>query len=288
MSMTGFGRGIVEASFGRVVIEIQSINRRYLEMTCYLPKEWVSFEGVIRRKIGEEVSRGQVSVRLQLIPSATFLRQLLPDPKRLRSLNEEWKAIVEEAGISPKEIDLRFLLESLPQAEKGSFGEEVHPFLEQALGEALEALSKMRREEGAVLCRDIGSRLQEIKQRLLLIEEFSPEATSRMREKLLEKMKIIWPDGTLLDERIAREIALFAEKVDITEELVRLHSHLTQFEGALKEKKAIGRKLDFLIQEMGREINTIGSKCAEAKVAHLVIEMKSDLEKIREQVQNIE
>jgi uncharacterized protein (TIGR00255 family) len=172
-----------------------------------------------------------------------------------------------------------------PEQEKEF--EKALPALQKGVEEALQGLVKMKQSEGKALKKDLEGRLQGLGKWVAQVEAHTPDATKRMREKLKERMREVLEPGAELDERLLREVALFAERVDVTEEITRLRSHVSQFKELLSQE-GIGRKMDFLIQEMGREVNTIGSKSMEAKIAHLVVEMKSELEKMREQIQNIE
>ncbi len=287
--MTGFGRGVVDASFGRLIAEIQSVNRKHFEAAIYLPKELSRFESEVRRWVAEKVQRGQVSIRVQLIPSQEMLVNLLPDFAVLQSVKNGLERLSEKLGLDPKRIDLPFILSSMPPMQKTDLLQDKDiAVLESCIQEALDNLNKMKISEGKALTLDVKKRLETIQKMIGSIDELSPEATERMRQKLLEKMQSLLPQSESMDERIVREVALFAEKVDIAEEITRLQSHFMQFEECFKEKGSVGRKMEFVIQEMSREINTIGSKCCEAKISYLVVEIKSEIEKIREQIQNIE
>ncbi len=287
-SMTGFGRAGLDAPFGRLVAEIQSVNRKYLEIFVSLPKEFGRFEYDTRTWVGEKISRGQISVRLHVIPSEGAVLQQLPDPKQLKALKRGWEKIAKTLGYDPAKIDLPFLMLYSPIEQKSFAEDKDLPFIEKCVKEAMDGLCKMKVKEGKALAADVSKRLASLKKNLKEIESLAPEAADRMRKSLQGKMKEL-QESSELDERILRETLLFADRIDITEEITRLSSHFNQFLGMLNTKeKTIGRKMDFLIQEMGREINTIGSKSLDAKISYLVVEMKSELEKIREQIQNIE
>jgi len=196
--------------------------------------------------------------------------------------------------MDPKEIDLAFLMQHLPVQQKLEIArDEDMPALHRCVDEALQGLLKMKKTEGKALAADIEKRLKELARMIDAIEELSPDASKKMRQKLFEKMEEVLQlqigKGTEIEERLLREVAIFAERVDISEEITRFRSHLAQFHDLLVSKAGTtGRKMDFLIQEMGREVNTIGSKSSESKISHLVVDMKSELEKMREQIQNIE
>jgi uncharacterized protein (TIGR00255 family) len=280
--MTGFGRAESDAPIGRLVIEIQSVNRKYLEVFVSPPKELSRFEQDVRKWVGESVSRGQVSVRIFLNAS---LQAKMPNVELLKELKKGWQKVAKVVGTDPQEITLSFLLQYAP-AEKEVGIDENKLFLQRCMKKALDGLVEMKRAEGKALCKDLTERLKGLEKILEKIKKSSPNASQKMRKKLTDKMNDLL-GNTTADERVLKEIALFAEKVDIAEEITRFKSHVVQFKALLKGG-LVGRKMDFLIQEMGREINTIGSKSMEAKISHMVVEMKSELEKIREQVQNIE
>jgi uncharacterized protein (TIGR00255 family) len=288
-SMTGFGRAVTDTSLGKLVAEIQSVNRKYLEIFVSLPKEFTRFEPEVRSWISERVARGQVSVRLSVISSSDATVALLPDVKTLGSLKKGWEKIAKGLGYDPKAIDLSFLLLHSPIQQKLSFAKDSDlGLIETCLKAAIDGLVEMKLKEGKSLGADIKKRLAILKKHVTAIEALAPDASRRMQKNLAEKVKALEASPEL-DERLAREVAIFAERVDISEEMTRLESHFGQFMGMLQTKKEpVGRKMDFLIQEMGREVNTIGSKSSDAKITHLVVEMKSELEKIREQTQNIE
>ena len=288
-SMTGFGRALLDASFGRIIVEIQSVNRKYLEMFISLPKEYSRFELEIRKWVGEKVSRGQVSVRVYV--AATFQNPSvsLPSFEQLQQLKEGWEDLASRLGYSTQAVDLPFLMQQMPALSLVDIArdEDIEPFKRCTL-EALQSLLTMKQTEGKALARDIEQRLQTMESCVSQIELGVPETVARMKMKLQERIAEAAPALLDNEERVLREIALFAEKVDISEEITRFRSHLVQFHSLLKTPAAVGRKMDFLVQEIGREINTMGSKSMESKIAHLVVELKSELEKIREQIQNIE
>jgi len=286
LSMTGFGRGVADGSVGRLIVEIQSLNRKYLEIFISLPKEFSRFENEVRKWVSEEVARGQVNVRIHWIPAADVWINMLPSPEILKGLKTGWEKLSKQLGFDPKNIDLPFLVQTLPAMQKVDLAEEEDlPVLQKSVLSALKALTEMRRKEGSALKKDLTQRTSALEKMALKIEKRSPEASHKMRQKLTEKIG----EATLeCDERILREVALFAERVDITEEITRLKSHFAQFKTLLEEKGPMGRKMEFLVQEMGREINTIGSKSLDIEISRLIVEMKSELEKNREQIQNIE
>ena len=283
-SMTGFGRAILSDQSGKLTVEITAVNRKYLEIFISSPREFVQFEHVVRKWVGDRATRGQISVRIYFVPAK--MEGILPEPAVLRTLKRDWDRLADEAGIDSKEVTLTFLTQYLPTRPQESSDEELFA-LKTCVHEAIESLMAMKLAEGKALSADLTFRIQELEKMIGEIEKHAPDATEKMRAKLFEKMQEALRSTPDLEERLLREIALFAERVDITEEITRFRSHIEQFKGFLKGD-IVGRKMDFLLQEMGREVNTIGSKAMEAKISHTVVAMKSELEKIREQVQNIE
>lgn len=287
-SMTGFGRSITETPSGKLVVEILSVNRKFLDIQITLPKELISFEVDIRKWISEKISRGQVSVRVQLIVDATRVGELLPDLKMIQEMKRAWCDLALAADLDPTAVDLPFLVEQLPKNVGLNVDEAaIAPSLKKTVLKALLAFVKMRAEEGKTLSQDLKKRLVSIQKQVDEIRDIFPGSMSKAQERLQEKVKEMV--HLQEDERLFREIVVCVEKMDVTEEIVRLGSHLKQFISLLSSKEtSLGRKMEFLIQEMGREINTIGSKGADMQISSYVIEIKSELEKIREQIQNIE
>jgi len=288
-SMTGFGRAEVEAPFGKIVTEIQSVNRKYFEVNVHLPRDFSRFENSVRKQIGEVVARGSLTVRIHLLPNTSTIENLLPDVEILQSLKKGWEALALSLGYEKGVVNLPFLLErSAAIAQTKEIKEGDFDSFGQCIKQALLALQSMKELEGASLAKDISTRLKEIAQKVDAIEKGAPDAVHKLRQKLKERMDEILAPGVELDDRLLREIALYAERLDISEEVTRFRSHISQYLDLLKSKDSNGRKMDFLIQEMGREINTMGSKSMDANISHLVVEVKSELEKVREQIQNIE
>ncbi len=287
MSMTGFGRASKDSSLGRVMIEIQSLNRKHFELQIYLPKELSRFEYEMRKWISDRVVRGFITVRVQWVPSQEKMSQFLPDPELLQNLKEKWESLAGSLGFEKKTIDLSFLLQYMPSMSSvDALQEQDEKELRLCVDAAMDRLIQMRQNEGKVLQKDLEGRLKTMESQVKSIEDLSVSSMERARQKLQEKIKALISDT---DERWMREIALLVEKMDITEEITRLGSHFSQFRETLQgSQKAVGRKMDFLVQEMGREINTIGSKSMDVEISRWVVAMKSELEKVREQIQNIE
>ena len=289
-SMTGFGNSSVKTKSGRLEIEIGSVNRKHFECLLFLPKEWLSLEIAAKKAIGKQVFRGQIIVRANFYPSVEALETRLPEISLLKSLKTGWEKRAKALGLEKKSVNLPFLASQLKlfsknveTAEMKNGGIDKESFL-KAVNQAVKKLLLMKEREGALLQKDVFARLLKVQKMILQIEKKAENSTDKYAKKLKERLCKL----NFEDERVFKEIALFAEKVDITEELVRLESHLKQFATLKKEKAAIGRKMDFLLQEMGREVNTVASKASDSTISSAIVDIKGELEKIREQVQNIE
>lgn len=284
--MTGFGRFSLQTPLGLLTIEIQSVNRKHLEINIHSPKEFSRFEPEIRNLVSKKVYRGQVQVRILLEVDVDAVSLFLPSKSSLLQWKLAWEGLAEGLGLSKASVTLPFLMEHAPvftQADKGK--EEDLKYLQQALELALKDFQKMREKEGKALQKDLLSRIQILKKHVSQIEHLSISSIEAWKLRLAEKIGSL----TIASDGVMKEIVLLADKLDVTEELTRLHSHFHHMEELLSDvQEKTGRKIDFLIQEIGREINTTGSKSADTAIIRLIIEMKSELEKIREQVQNLE
>jgi len=289
-SMTGYGRGEVSDGFRRVVVEARSVNHRFSEVVIRMPKELSPLEERIRNQVQAKVSRGRVDVLITREDARGGRRKVEVDSDLAVSYYEGLKKLQQILGLrSPARLELVarlpdvFILTEVPEDL-----EEVWRDLSPAVERALEDLLAMREREGQRLRDDLLERLRVIEAQTSAIEARAPQVVEEYRRRLSERVREILP-GVAVDEgRLATEVVLFAERSNVTEELVRLNSHLAQMRESLGQSEAVGRRLDFLLQEMNREINTIGSKAGDGEIARAVIDVKSELEKIREQVQNIE
>lgn len=290
-SMTAFSRVNHVDSIGRCLIEISSINRRHLEVQTFLPKELTIFDPEIRKRVQKKTARGLVIVKVSLrlnkdtpfVASANngFLEQLKP----------AYKEMAKEFGLAEKEIALALLPKEsnlILFDEDPTFQEKMEPFFFAALDEALEAFQISKEKEGLVLEEDLFSRMEKLKHFLSLIENNSENVRELLYERLKARIKEMLPEGVSSDERVLREACLLADKADITEEIVRLKSHIDLFLKTMEHESQQGKKLEFICQEIHREITTISSKTNETKVSILTVDFKSELEKIKEQLQNIE
>lgn len=289
-SMTGFGRGEV-ASGSRVwMAEVRCVNNRFLDLKIKLPHGYAALEERIRKKVSGYHQRGRVDLLLAVGGDFSDLVKMHVNLELVRAYKLAMEQIAGELGVQAA-TDLSFVAsrpEVLVQEQQGEDMEAVWPFLEQALEQALVGCEVMRQQEGAALVRDLSARLQVFAQTIEQIAAAIPELL-RQRELVLgERLQKLLGNVQLDEQRLCQEVAILADKTDVTEEIVRLRSHIGQLHSFLTEKEAVGRKLDFLLQEFLREVNTIASKINDAGIAYLAVELKSELEKMREQIQNIE
>ncbi|MCG8541053.1 MAG: YicC family protein [Clostridia bacterium] len=290
-SMTGYGRGESNDELRNFLIEIKSVNHRYNDIIIRMPKKLSSFEEKIRKFIKDSVKRGRIEVYITLDESKNEDIVIKPNLNIVQQYYNSLKEIKENFNLKD-EISISqltrfpdiFRIENREEEE-----DVIWQSLSLALRQALSSLIEMRKAEGLKLAEDIKSRSLKIYEIVKEIELWTPIIVKEYRAKLLERVRELTEDTIEIDEdRIALEVSIYADKSNITEEIVRLFSHLDQLNTITSESGAVGRKLDFLIQEMNREINTIGSKSSDINISSMVIEIKSELEKIREQVQNIE
>ena len=289
-SMTGFGKGDGDTSLGRITVECRSVNHRYCDISVKLPKRLAPLEGRIKEIIRSQVSRGRVDVSLRLDSTGEDKIQFTVD---LNLAGQYYKALLSlKEGLGLKDdITLQLLAgaKDLIQAKEESgdiepYWKEIVPILKQAL----QNMDGMKRLEGESLSQDLHQRRDQIARQLKTIKDQFPSHLKTSHEQLRERLLTLL-EGIEVDPlRFQQEIAFLAERMDITEEIVRAESHLTQFAALQEGKEAVGRRMDFLLQEIHREVNTISAKANNAEISQRVVEIKSELEKIREQVQNIE
>ncbi len=289
-SMTGFGRGELEKN-GRVwTAEIRSVNNRYLDLKMKLPRGCAALEEKIRKKVSEIYQRGRIDLYLSV--TGDFSDQL--EVKVNLSLAENYRAALQ--SLSEKfGLDFDITAQALAAYPDVLIREQrdedlavVWEIVEKVVDEALTSCDAMRAKEGEALAADLITRLNSFEQIIAGIEKNVPELLEQRQKNLQERLEKLMTNVQLDPARLAQEVAIMADKTDVTEEIVRLRCHIGQFTAFLDEGSGIGRKLDFLIQEFLREVNTLASKISDAAVAHLTVDLKSELEKMREQVQNIE
>ncbi|MBB6449354.1 uncharacterized protein (TIGR00255 family) [Geomicrobium halophilum] len=287
-SMTGYG--YAEETYGkeRVSVEIKSVNHRFLDVSFHLPATLRRLEEEARKIVSERALRGKVDITVTLSGGAGVERNLQTDWALLDQYlqeAEQFKAL----GVFDEKLLLKDFLFNPNivsiQEEASENTDAFHAFI-KAMKNASLKLTDMKKQEGRLLFQDLQKHFEDISLLLQNLDKYIPEAQRRYQERLEKRIRAFL--GTVDEERLLTEVAIFAEKSDITEELVRLRSHLQQFNETLHDTGIIGRKLDFLTQEMNREVNTIGSKGNDQEVSKCVVEIKSMLEKVKEQVQNIE
>ena len=289
-SMTGYGRGESVLHDRTITVELRAVNNRYLDCSVKIPRLYVFAEETIKSQVQKKVARGKLDVFVTIDSTAAdkvavSLNRPVADGyyAALTQLRDTYD-LRDDISVS---LLSRFPDVFLVEKEQGD-ADVIAQDISQVLDLALEDFNAMRTREGAKLAEDVRSKAGNIAALLARVEERSPKTVAEYREKLRQRMEEVLSNTQLDESRILTEAAIFADKVAVDEETVRLHSHLEQLEDMLTQGGAIGRKLDFLIQEFNREANTIGSKCSDVEMARLVVEIKGEIEKIREQVQNIE
>ncbi len=289
-SMTGFGRAQASVEGYNITVEIRSVNHRYFEFYAKIPRTYSFLEEKIKSTLSTGISRGKVECSVQIEATA--------DESVVVSVNEPLaRGYVDAIGSIAETFTLKDDLTALSLArfsdvlsitkapvDEDALWEKVEPVIK----EALNGFIAMRETEGAKLSKDVLSRGELILENVSYIEERSPETVKQYSEKLLERMRNVLGDTQIDEARILTEAAIYADKVAVAEETVRLRSHIDQLRTMLQSSEAVGRKLDFLVQEINREANTIGSKAQDVDIARRVIDIKAEVEKIREQIQNIE
>lgn len=289
-SMTGYGRGEDQRDGVRIGVEIRSVNRKQAEIQLMLPRELEALEPRLREMAGRTVSRGRCEIRVTCeTPDSSAGVRL--DRGLARAYAVELRQLAGELGISP-EISLEVLMRC-PGVVGGTAGapdaDRLWPSLEAAFQSAQAGFDAMRRREGEALATDLGVRVGELRGLVGRIRERAPEVLTRYREQLLQRVRAAGlPHLPAEDERLLKEVVLFADRSDVAEELARLESHFVQFDDCCRSTDPVGRKLDFLAQEMNREINTLGAKANDAFLSAAVVELKTTLERFREQAQNVE
>ncbi|WP_066175085.1 YicC/YloC family endoribonuclease [Bacillus marinisedimentorum] len=290
-SMTGYGRTKKESDQFAVTAEIKSVNHRFNEISVRMPRQMMMFEDKIKRVIGRVTARGKIDVFISLEGEGAVSRDLEVDWTLLDAYYEQIKSIAGRYQLN-EEIRLSHLMnlkDAFQVVEREGNSAELEGVLLQAVEEAALKLVDMRLEEGRQLYKDISALLEKISTIVQDLSDYKDTVADKYRTRLIGKIEdFLNGTGEIDETRVIQEVAIFAEKADINEELTRLCSHIEQFSTALHSDDSVGRKLDFLVQEMNREMNTIGSKANDAGISRQVVEMKSALEKIKEQVQNIE
>ena len=290
-SMTGYGRAREMLHLRDITVEVRSVNNRYLDCTVKLPRMYAFAEDAIKQCVQQAVSRGKVDVYITVDASAADVAKVTVN----RELAGQYAAALQElaqvcgqTGYSVSPETLSRFPDVLTVTKADEDLETVSADLCTVLREALDAYNAMRAVEGKKLAEDISHRLDVILDNTARVEQRSPETVAEYRAKLTARMQEVLQSATVDPQRILTEAAIYADKVAVDEETVRLRSHVSQLRTMLESDEPMGRKMDFLIQEVNRESNTIGSKCSDVAIAQVVVDLKAEVEKMREQVQNVE
>jgi uncharacterized protein (TIGR00255 family) len=289
-SMTGYGRGEADQNGHRFSVELNSVNRKQSDVVVNLPRDLAALEPRIREAINENISRGRTNVTVTFRNDAAGARQLALDTNLARSYHEAMRALQKDLN-APGEITIGLILQApgvMRLPDEVVEADEAWPPVEQALRAALADLIKMREREGKHLAKDLIHRLKALRKKLKEIRGLHPDVVKKYRTTLLDRLEKAGLPLDPKDERIIKEISFFADRADVSEELTRLESHLAQFAHHLRKNEPVGRTLEFISQEISRELNTLGAKANDAPISQHVVACKAELEKIREQVQNLE
>ncbi len=289
-SMTGYGSAKGSCAGMNIGIEIRSVNNRYLDCSVRLPRNFLFAEDAIKSRVQAFISRGKVDVFVSVENDGTDEVTVRVNEPLARSYAEAVHAVSDKLGLSESisAYDICRLPDVLSVEKQDLDTDALNAAFTEITDAALREHDRMRTREGQKLSDDITGRLETVEAYVGDIEKRSPETVAQYREKLYRKMCEVLESTAVDEQRILLEAGIFADKVAVDEETVRLRSHVSQMRGMLKTGSPIGRKMDFLTQEFNRESNTIGSKCSDPEITKVVIELKSEIEKIREQVQNIE
>lgn len=289
-SMTGYGRSVQTIGGKEITVELRSVNNRFLDCNVKLPRAFSYAEDSVKQAVRQSVARGKVDVFIGIqVTQDENVRISLNRPvlegylEALRTIARDYSLRDDISAATMSRFPEVFVVERAEEDEKRNVADILC-----VVEAAIEAYNAMRQTEGAAMVADLRSRAAAIEADVTRIEARSPQTVKEYHDRLLAKLREVLDNANIDESRIVTEAAIFADKVCVDEETVRLRSHLNQLEALVQGGGAIGRKLDFLLQEMNRETNTIGSKCNDLELTRYVVEIKSELEKIREQIQNIE
>jgi uncharacterized protein (TIGR00255 family) len=290
VSMTGYGKGQAEVEGTSLSVEIKTVNHRYGDVTIKSPRFLFPYENDIKKRVGEVLKRGKIDVFIS--QDSSSLKGMVPALNRplAAAYVNIFKEMHSTLGLSG-DIPMALLAaqKDVITIREGELDESVlQACLTQALSQALDAVRQMRCAEGEATLVDMRGRVDLLEEMLVGVEARAPQVASEWRDKLETRLAKLQKDFDYDPQRVAQELAIFADRCDISEELTRFKSHLMQFRGLFVQAEPVGRQMDFLVQELNREVNTMGSKSNDAELTRVVVGMKAELEKIREQVQNIE
>lgn len=289
-SMTGFGRAMAEKDGYVISVELKSVNHRYFEFNCRLPRQYGFAEEKLKSYVNSKVSRGKVDCFLGIEALDTDNADVVVNHtlasayiKAMNELAKEYSLKNDISSVSISRFPDVFVLKKADEDEEKLWG-----YIKEVADEAIEKFVAMRETEGEQMKKDVLSRADYILDCVSFIESRSPQTVKEYNDKLIARVHELIGDASLDENRIIQEVAIYADKVAVAEETVRLRSHISQLKEFLESSEPIGRKMDFLVQEINRETNTIGSKACDVEIARKVVDIKAEVEKIREQIQNIE
>lgn len=289
-SMTGYGKKDDTSKQAGVTVEIRSVNHRFLEVSVRVPRSLAQLEDQIRKAVQQHCLRGRVDVSVSVHNNGNGLKTVEIDQALAKQYHAALKKLQKTLGMRGA-LDISVLAgfrDIVSLSDQPGDADQLSKTVLRVLGGAVTDLDRMRRREGEALAKDLAIHLEAIRTAKTAVAKKAPvlaqEAFDRMKTRVQTLLKGEVPDQT----RLLQELAVYADRSDLSEELVRLESHMLQFDQTLRSKESVGKTLEFILQEMGREVNTIGSKANDADIAALVVRMKAELEKLREQVQNVE
>jgi uncharacterized protein (TIGR00255 family) len=289
-SMTGYGHGETDHSGTKFTVELNSVNRKQSDIVINLPRDLAALEPQIRQTINENISRGRTNVVVSYQNGSPASRKLALDVDLARSYHDAMRALQKQLN-APGEITIGSILQApgvMRTPEESFDSGDAWPAIDQALRAALNELIKMREREGKHLAKDLIRRLKAMRKQIKEIRGMHPDVVKKYRAALLERIQKAGLPISTDDERLVKEISFFADRSDVSEELTRVESHLAQFAHHLRRHEPVGRTLEFITQEIFRELNTLGAKANDAGISQRVVACKAELEKIREQIQNLE
>jgi uncharacterized protein (TIGR00255 family) len=288
--MTGYGRAEIDHNGAKLSVEVNSVNRKQNDIVINLPRDLAALEPRIRQAVNESISRGRTNVVVSYHNGAAKAGKLALDAELARSYHDAMRDLQKQLN-APGEITIGTILQApgvMHMPEELVNADDVWPAVERALRSALGELIKMRQREGKHLAKDLIHRLKAMRKRLKEIRALHPDVVKKHRAALLDRIQKAGVPIENDDERLLKEVSFFADRSDISEELTRLESHLAQFAHHLRRNEPVGRTLEFITQEIFRELNTLGAKANDAAISQHVVACKAEIEKIREQIQNLE
>lgn len=289
-SMTGYGKGEAQVGGVSLAVEIRTVNHRYSDVTVKLPRPLLALENEVRRQVGHAVRRGKIDVFVSFGQGEEAAVAPVVNRQLAAAYHEIFTRLRNDLGLSGG-VTLELLAaqkDVIQLRETESSAEAVQECLSLAVTRSLEQLLAMRRAEGAATAGDLDERLAALEGMLAVVEQRAPQIPTEWQAKLIERLARLQQNLEFDPQRLAQEVALFADRCDISEELARFRSHIAQFRALSADPEPVGRRMDFLVQELNREVNTMGSKSNDAELTRVVVAMKAELEKVREQVQNVE